>query len=97
MNRYLAFASALFVGGSLALGAEGDTEAVLNWLDILGFLIQLILLISLWVWIGKKVETHLQMQGHILRRLDQIEEHTKQTAKTTTYLSDVTAESRGEG
>ena len=90
-------ALALIASGSVAFAAEGDTEAVQNWLDILGFLIQLILVISLWLWIVKKVETHLQMQGHILRRLDQIEEHTKQTAKTTTYLSDVTAESRGEG
>lgn len=39
---------------------------------------------------------HLQFQAKILQRLDQVESHAKQTAKTTTYLADVTAEGRGE-
>ena len=39
---------------------------------------------------------HLQFQIRVLQRLDQVESHTKKTAKTTTYLSDVTAEGRGE-
>jgi len=39
---------------------------------------------------------HLQFQIRVLQRLDQVESHTKQTAKTTTYLSDVTAEGRGD-
>ena len=81
---------------SVGLSAEGDIEAVQNWLDILAFLVQLIFVILLWVWIVKKVDLHLQMQDQILQRLDKLEAHMKQTAKSTTYLSDVTAEGRGE-
>lgn len=96
MSLPLALAVVFLASSSLGITAEGDAEAVMNWYNIGVFLVQLILVFLLWVWIIKKVETHLQMQGQIIRRLDRIEEHTKQTAKTTTYLSEVTAESRGE-
>jgi len=96
MNLPLAVAVVCLATGSLGFSAEGDAEAVMNWYNIGVFLVQLLLVVLVWVWIFKKVETHLQMQGQIIRRLDRIEEHTKQTAKTTTYLSDVAAESRGE-